>query len=442
MAPDPHVVASAALAGPWRLDALTERLAARRGWSRPEEIGDVVALLLGRWRARPRRSPDRVAEEVGRLLATRPGVRPRRLDDVPAPEWRWPVARWADLDALARGLDLRDGELDWFADPGGWLRRAPEGPLHHYRRRWMASPAGVPRLLETPGPRLQELQRRVGRHVLAGIPVHHAAHGYVRGRSPLTLAAAHTGAAMVVRLDLEGFFAHVTGRRLAGLLSAAGYPQAVAAALAGLLVTATPRHVLMAAPAVVPERWEHRRRLLDRLAGPHLPQGAPTSPAAANLLAHRLDRRLAGLAAAVDAQYGRYADDLVFSGGAGLPARGLVAHVAQIATEEGFRVRHDKTRVLPAHHRQRVTGLVVNARPGVARPEYDALRALLHNCARTGPDAQNRDGHPAFREHLQGRIAWIATGNPARAAKLNALFARIPWPEQGSGKPHSGPQRA
>lgn len=175
---------------------------------------------------------------------------------------------------------------------------------------------------------------------------------------------------MVVALDLEGFFGHVTGDRVAGLMRIAGYPPAVAAALAGLLVTATPLHVLRAAPeAARAETLAPRRRLLERLARPHLPQGAPTSPAAANLLAHGLDRRLAGLAAAVGAQYGRYADDLVFSGAVTLPARGLVARVTAIAAEEGFRVRPDKTRVLPSHHRQRVTGLVVNTRPAVARRE-------------------------------------------------------------------------
>jgi RNA-directed DNA polymerase len=264
--------------------------------------------------------------------------------------------------------------------------------------------------------------------VLSRIPVHDAAHGYVRGRSPLTLAAQHAGRPMVVRLDLEGFFGHVTGERIAGLMRTAGYPPAVAAALAGLLVTSTPGGVLRAAPVATSESgWEPRRRLLDRLAGPHLPQGAPTSPAAANLLAHRLDRRLTGLAAAVGARYGRYADDLVFSGDATLPARGLVARASAIAAEEGFRVRPDKTRVLPSHHRQRITGLVVNVRPAASRREYDALRALLHNCARTGPDAQNRGAHPAFRDHLLGRISWVASGHPARGTRLRTLFDEIRW---------------
>jgi RNA-directed DNA polymerase len=90
-------------------------------------------------------------------------------------------------------------------------------------------------------------------------------------------------------------------------------------------------------------------------------------------------------------------------------------------------VRPDKTHVPPAHHRQLVTGLVLNDRPAAPRREYDALRALLHNCARTGPDVQNREAHPAFREHLLGRIAWIATGNPRRGEKLRSLFEAIRW---------------
>ena len=420
MAPDPHVVAAAAVAGPWQLDALVERLAEHAGWGGPDEIGLVAAGLLQRWVRPPRGRPSWVAAEVADLLGERPRRRHVVPDEPPAPRWRWPVAVWTGFDDLARGLDLRPGELDWFADTGGWLRRAPDGPLHHYRRRWVPSTSGA-RLLESPGPRLAELQRRVGRRVLARIPVHDAAHGYVRGRSPHTLAAAHAGRGMVVRMDLEGFFAHVTGARTAGLLRTAGYPPAVAAALAGLLVTAAPPAVLRAAPP----GDDARRRLLQRLAAPHLPQGAPTSPAVANLLAHRLDRRLHGLAAAVGARYGRYADDLVFSGDAALPVHGLVARAGAIAAEEGFRVRPDKTRVQPAHHRQRVTGLVVNADPAPSRADYDALRALLHNCARTGPDTQNRAEHPAFRDHLLGRIAWVGSGRPARAARLRAQFEAI-----------------
>jgi RNA-directed DNA polymerase len=83
-------------------------------------------------------------------------------------------------------------------------------------------------------------------------------------------------------------------------------------------------------------------------AHPHLPQGAPTSPALANLMGYRLDRRLSGLANSADAVYTRYADDLAFSGGAAFN-RGVErfsAHAAAVALEEGFSVNHHKTRVM------------------------------------------------------------------------------------------------
>lgn len=73
----------------------------------------------------------------------------------------------------------------------------------------------------------------------------------------------------------------------------------------------------------------------------------------------------------------------------------------------------------------------MNRHPNVARPEYDRLRAVLHDAARSGPDVANRDGHPKFRGHLLGRIAWVGSVNPARAGKLQRAFAAIDW-AQGS----------
>jgi hypothetical protein len=49
--------------------------------------------------------------------------------------------------------------------------------------------------------------------------------------------------------------------------------------------------------------------MIARLRARHLPQGAPTSGALANLAAYRLDVRVAALAAALGARYARYADD-------------------------------------------------------------------------------------------------------------------------------------
>ena len=108
----------------------------------------------------------------------------------------------------------------------------------------------------------------------------------------------------------------------------------------------------------MPSGGEDRARAALRraLAAPHLPQGAPSSPHLANLCVQRLDRRLAGYAAAAGAVYTRYADDLTFSGAAGLAPARLVRAVTQIVAEEGFTVNRAKTRVQRATQRQLVTG--------------------------------------------------------------------------------------
>src|SRR5207248_9475177 len=136
----------------------------------------------------------------------------------------------------------------------------------------------------------------------------------------------------------------------------------------------------------------------------HLPQGAPTSPALANLCAYRLDCRLDALARSLGAAYTRYADDLAFSGGEELErgARRFQVLVCRVALEEGFEVHTRKSRFMRRAVRQQLAGVVVNDRPNVKRADFDALKAILCNCARHGPASQNRDGRGAFRAYLPG----------------------------------------
>jgi RNA-directed DNA polymerase len=341
----------------------------------------------------------------------------------------WPVPAVPDLAALAAWLGVAPRHLDWFADRRSLERTAPDDRLRHYHRRWVRKRDGSGRLLEAPKRELKDLQRQVLHGILDRIPAHDAAHGFRPGRSVRTGAAAHRGQAVVVRLDLEAFFASVGAGRVYGIFRLAGYPEPVAHALAGLCTTATPPAVLRAAPEVGDAQRDRRRRMLQRLLAPHLPQGSPTSPALANLAAHALDRRLAGLARRLDARYTRYADDIVLSGDRHLVRRApaIVRLVEEIARGEGFGLQEAKTRVLTAAQRQSITGLVVNAGANVARPDYDRLRATLHEAATAGPDAANRAGHPDFRAHLAGRVAWAGADNPARAARLRGAFAAIEW---------------
>ncbi len=342
---------------------------------------------------------------------------------------RWPVPPIGSVGELAAFFGLHPVHLAWYTDTRSMERDARAEPLRHYTYRWLPKRNGGARLLERPKPMLRFFQRRVLHEILDGIPAHDAAHGFRAGRSVHSFAQPHAGRDVVIRLDLESFFAAVNAGRVFSIFTRAGYVRTVAHHLTGLVTNTVPLPVLQAAPTPPAMRLDAHRRASRDLAHPHLPQGAPTSPALANLAAFGLDRRLHGLAQAFDATYTRYADDLAFSGGhrLGRAAPRFVQIVQRIVGDEGFRVNAPKSRVMRHADRQALAGLVVNDHAHVPRADYDRLRAVLHDAASHGPAAANRDDVADFRAHLLGRIAWIATSDAHRATKLQASFDCITW---------------
>jgi hypothetical protein len=308
--------------------------------------------------------------------------------------------------------------------PSAWQRRMHLGD-QHYRYHLLAKRSGGWRLLEVPNPYLMPLQRRLLDDLLDRIPAHEAACGYTRERSVVDHARAHAGQAVVLKFDLKDFFTSVRASRVHALFETLGYAETVARELTALCTTATPEPVLRRMFEEGGLTWSQLQRLRD----PHLPQGAPTSAALANLCAFRLDLRLDGLAHVLGARYTRYADDIVLSGDRHLGdamAR-IQAWVGRIALEEGFALNHRKTRCLTAGRRQFVCSIVVNQHPNLPRPEFDRLKAILHQCVTTGPSSQNREGKPHWREHLHGRVAWATQLNPAKAQRLKRLLDQIDW---------------
>jgi RNA-directed DNA polymerase len=273
---------------------------------------------------------------------------------------------------------------------------------------------GGERVICAPKGQLKAAQRAILAEILAKVPVHDAAHGFVPGRSTATAAAPHVGRAILLKFDLKDFFPSLTFFRVVGLYASLGYTvgrglvelqdlesRAVAPLLAKL-TTYSPT------PASVGEGWA--------------PQGAPTSPALSNLACRALDARLEGLARSVGGVYTRYADDLTISlerepgGGVGR----LRWWVDQICHQEGFVVRQDKFRVVRDSQRQQVTGLVVNDALRVPREARRRLRAALHNCRRDGV-AAHAEGQPErLLSWMQGYASYIHMVHPEEGARLLA----------------------
>lgn len=228
--------------------------------------------------------------------------------------------------------------------------------------------SGGTRTLQAPCEPLKAVQRLILRRVLRRLRAHPNATGFERGHSLVTNALPHAGKDIVIRMDLVDFFGSTSAERVERYFRWIGWDEAAA----GILV-----------------------RLCTYNGS--LPQGAPTSPRLSNLVNYRLDARLASLAERRGISYTRYADDITFSakdtevragrnclalGASGtLPRANDIVHAAKaIIRDEGYRVHmRDKLRVYRRHHRQMVTGLVVNERPNLPRSTRRRLRAIAHH---------------------------------------------------------------
>jgi RNA-directed DNA polymerase len=245
------------------------------------------------------------------------------------------------IEELARRLDIGPERLRQF-EPS-------------YREFFIPKRSGGKRRILAPDNELKALQRRILRRLLARLRSHPAAMGFERGRSIVTNALAHQRQAIVMSLDVKDFFTSTTARRVHRYFRRIGWNRPAA-------------------------------KLLVRLCthGDGLPQGAPTSPRLSNLMDYRLDARLAGMATRLGAIYTRYADDVTFSFADAASARvNLLRKFARrVFRENGYTLhRRKKARVRRRHHRQMVTGLVVNDRVNLPRETRRRLRAIEHRWA-------------------------------------------------------------
>ncbi|MDA1195539.1 MAG: reverse transcriptase family protein [Planctomycetota bacterium] len=250
------------------------------------------------------------------------------------------------------------------------------GTRIRYREARIPKRSGGTRRLLVPDDETKAIQRRVLRGLLSALRAHPCATGFERGKSIVDHARPHAGRAVVIHMDVIDFFPSTTAERVERYFRRIGWNRAVARLLTELTTT-----------------------------GGSLPQGAPTSPRLANLVNFGLDAHLHTIAAEQGARYTRYADDITLSldhgdGPLGGRVRSLMRHVELALRAHGYRAHETKKRrVMYAHRRQLVTGLVVNEGVRLPRARRRWLRAVHHRHATTGTctltDAQ-RAGWDAY----------------------------------------------
>ena len=181
-----------------------------------------------------------------------------------------------------------------------------------------------------------------------------AVHGYVPGRSILTNAKAHAGAAFIVKADIADFFRAITAETVERRLRDLGLGKRCAELLARVSCI------------------EGRLGL-----------GIATAPTLANLVASELDTAFIKLALQTESVYTRYADDLTFSGARVPPSQNDISEVLEshrFGLAEGKFCKKKRGQAVV------VTGLTVvdPDRPRVPKKFKRRIRQELHYIEKHG----------------------------------------------------------
>jgi RNA-directed DNA polymerase len=257
-----------------------------------------------------------------------------------------------------------------------------------YRRGEIRKKSGGTRVLFKPCQRLKEVQRTLNRF-LQRVELPDYMHGCRPGHSIVHNARPHVGKPMVLKVDVKDFFGSIRLQHVYRMFVRLGCSPDVSRLLTRLTT------------------YKHQ-----------LPQGAPTSPAVANLVFAPVARRLYGLAKAHMGDYSDYVDDNAFSG-PGHIAR-LKPLVYKILRQYGFRVKKEKVEASDQASDQVVTGVKVNFRIDVPRNYIEETEALIQNLRQqTGRSGQ------ITRGQIEGRISFCRTLNPREARRLRGNLDRV-----------------
>ncbi|MEJ5025481.1 retron St85 family RNA-directed DNA polymerase [Brucella anthropi] len=218
----------------------------------------------------------------------------------------------------------------------------------HYRVFGITKRDGTRREIQTPRTYLKVIQWWLLDNILDNAKVADNVFGFVAGRSAIKNAQYHYGANHILNVDIQHFFPSITQAQVVSVFEEIGYGKDVSRYLAELCC--------------------FRERV---------PQGAPTSPAIANLVLAALDKELTIIAENANCRYSRYADDLSFSSTELIDAR-FLNEITNAVAQAGFTLKKTKTRFAGKGERMEVTGVVINEVIQPTRDWRKKVRAKLH----------------------------------------------------------------
>ncbi|MBX3630228.1 MAG: retron St85 family RNA-directed DNA polymerase [Nitrosomonas sp.] len=262
-----------------------------------------------------------------------------------------------------------------------------------YRNFEIPKKSSGKREISEPLPNLKKIQRWVLDNILYRVSPSQYAKAFVPGRSIKANARFHRNQKMVLTLDINNFFPRLSSKLVKQFFTKCGYSKKVTYYLTRLCV----------------------------LNG-GLPQGAPTSPALANLMLKDFDLNIAKYCKSKTIRYTRYADDLTFSGV--FAENELIKQVKKELKKIDLELKNSKTRLMLKHQRQEVTGIVVNNKLQAPREFRRNLRQAIFYIEKYGLEnhlAKLNEFRANYVSHLLGQANFVLFINPRDQDALKAL---------------------
>nr|WP_298281519.1 reverse transcriptase family protein [Acidocella sp.] len=299
-------------------------------------------------------------------------------------------------------------------------------------KRNSRAPARGFRTICVPEPELMRLQRWIAQNILSRATPHPRSFAFFPDRGILEAAQHHCNCRWLVKLDIQNFFDSIQEHQCYKVFRSLGYGVLLSFELARICTRG-------------PNRPLQRNQIFPSDGRPypcndegHLPQGAPTSPALANMVVKALDAKLVDIAEARGWVYTRYADDLAFSTQADssrTEASKLIALAKAEIARFGLELNASKTVVAPPGARRIVLGLLVDGeQPRLTRSFRNNLETHLHALTKgaIGPERHRQARGFAsligMRRHISGLLAFAHYVEPSYAAACYAKFNSISWP--------------
>jgi RNA-directed DNA polymerase len=274
------------------------------------------------------------------------------------------------------------------------LRSMIQSSNNFYRTFSIPKRRGGSRILAAPFPSLLMTQRWILNEILSNIVISNHSHGFVKDRSIITNAELHLNKKFLLKMDIQNYFPSISLQRVIAIFKIAGYEHSVAYSLAKLCTLNN-----------------------------SLPQGAATSPALSNIVAKRIDRRIAGLSKKWHLTYSRYADDLAFSGD--YISSNFMKIIESIINDEGFSINTEKTKLVRNNGKKIVTGISVSGdKLRLPKKTRRILRQEIY-FASNESNVENSNSmimkDPVYIERLLGKLAFWKQIDPSNEYVLSSI---------------------